>query len=231
MKKSYYIHLMLLLLMPCLVYTEPRMTLFFKQEPLTDAEKINEKLKKPGKIAKYTAKGMMKASPIEGFIATYGGYVTASDYNGELSFPRKHQKNVVDILITPEVVPVPLFENTIQNLNRVAGSPATMYRCELIHNDQKGEYYWQTSEIPLPQELAIPIAAIVIIAKPKNLRMERGKTAAHESGNFVLPTIFVKKGITTIDNSLYMLTIRHLFKPVKEEENREPLKILTQIAD
>jgi hypothetical protein len=231
MKKINCIHLILLLAISCLVYAEPRIVLFFKQEPLTDAEKIHEKLKKPGKIAKYTVKGMMQTSPIEGFIGIYGGYVSASDYNGELSFPRKHQKNIVDIIITPEVMPVPLFESTIHHLNRIAGLPATMYRCEFIHNDQKNEDYWQTSEIPLPEDLAIPLSAIVIIAKPKNIRMEIGKTSAHESGNFVLPNIFVKKGITTIDNSLYMLTIRHLFKPVETEENREPLKILTQIAD
>ena len=61
--------------------------------------------------------------------------------------------------------------------------------------------------------------------------METGRKITNESGNLVLPDIYVKKGTSIIDNSLYVLTIRHLFKPVETEENREPLKILTHIVD
>jgi hypothetical protein len=230
MKKSKYIVLMTLLTMSAL-YAGPRMTLFFTPEPLTDAEKISQKFAKPGKIAKYTARGMLQTSLVEGILATYGGYVTSSDYNGELSFPRKHIKNNIEIIITPEIIPIPLFESTILNWRRVPGLPATMYVCEQLYNEQKDQHYWQTNEVPLSEDMTIPLSAIIIVAKPKNMRMESGKTSTNESGNLVLPNVYVKKGINIIDNSLYMLTIRHFFKPVQTEENREPLKILTHIVD
>lgn len=230
MKKSKYIVVMLLLTISG-AYAGPRITLFFTPEPLTDAEKISQKLAKPGKIAKYTAKGLVQTSLVEGILAAYGGYVAASDYNGELSFPRKHTKNSVEIIITPEMIPVPLFESTILNWRRIPGLPATMYVCEQLHDEQKDKHYWQTREVSLSDDMTIPLSAIIIVAKPKNVRMEGGKTEMNESGNFVLPNVYVKKGINIIDNSLYMLTIRHLFKPVQTEENREPLKILTHIID
>ena len=231
MKKRYHIHLMLLLFIGWSINADPRIALFFKSEPLTDAERMSKKLQKPGKLAKYVAKGMLTASLVEGIIATYGGFVASSNYNGELSFPRKHQKAIVDIIITPEIIPVPLFESTILHWKRVPGAPAIMYRCEQLYNAQKEHYYWQTQEVPLPENMSIPLAAIVIIAKPKNVRMEVGDTITNETGNLVLPDIYVKKGINIIENSSYMLTIRHLFKPIQTEENREPLKIVTQIID
>jgi hypothetical protein len=207
------------------------MTLFFKPELLTDAEKISQKLKRPGKLAKYTAKGILKTSLVEGFLGTYGGYIATSDYNGELSFPRKHLGKTITVVITPQIVPIPLFENTILNLSRVPGVPASMYVCEQIYDEQKNQHYWQTNEITVLQDMNIPLAALVILAKPKNMRMHVGKTPVNETANFVLPDVYVKKGINNVENNLYMLTIRHLFKPVETEENREPLKIITQIID
>ncbi len=231
MKKEHYIHLMILLLISCSIQAVPRIVLFFKQAPLTDAEKISQKLKKPGKLAKYVAKGMMKASPIEGIVAVYGGYMAASDHNGELSFPRKHQKSIVNILITPEIVPVPLSENTILNWRRIPGIPATMYECEVSYNEDKAYHYWQTREVPLEENMTVPLATIVVVAKPKNVQIDLEKALTHETANLVLPSFYVKKGINVIENSLYMLTVRHLFKPIHTEENREPLKIITDITD
>jgi len=231
MKKTKYIHLMLLLIISCGVCAGPRMTLFFKPELLTDMEKITEKLKKPAKLAKYTARGILKPSLVEGIIATYGGYVEESDYNGELSFPRKHLGKTITTVITPQIIPVPLFENTILNFSRVPGVPASMYVCEQLYDEQKDQHYWQTKEVDILQDMNIPLAAMVIIAKPKNMRMNVGKTFINDTANFVLPDIYVKKGTNNIENSLYMLTIRHLFKPIETEENREPLKIITQIID
>ena len=231
MRKKNYISIIISLFIFCGAYADPRIVLFFQAEHMTDAEKISAQLKKPGKLAKYTARGMVTSPIVEGIIATYGGYVAASDYNGELSFIRRHQKNNVVVVITPEIVPVVLFESTITTWKRLPGVPAAMYRCEQIYDAQKGGYFVKTEEIPLSEDMSIPLAAVIIIAQPKNIRMEVGNSSAVETGNFIVPTLYVKKGIDTLKNSSYILTIRHLFKPTQTEENREPLKILTQISD
>lgn len=229
MKKIKYIHLMVLLLNSMKIVADPTITLFFKSDP--DIETIAQKLKTPGKVAKYTLNGMGRAPLVQGIVGTYGGYIASSNYNGEMIFPRKHQRSLVHVLITSQIVPVPLFENTILQWQRVPGVPAVLYICEQKRDDKAGTYSWHTQEIPLAEDMNIPLSAIVIVAKPKNIIMNAGIVSTHESANLVLPDLFVKKGINIVENSTYILTLRHLFKPVVTEENREPLKILTHVLD
>ena len=232
MKMNKYAYLLLLSLSVSAIHATPRITLFFKPDLPTQAEKISQKLKKKTKKrAHHIAKEVLKAPRIEGIFVTYGGYVAASDYNGEVSFPRKHLGTTITMIITPEIVPVPLFENTILNWKRIPGVPVSMYVCQQIYDAQKDHYYWETKEINVTEDMAIPLAAITIIADPKNVRMDVGKTPTNETANFVLPNLYVTKEIDIPENSLHMLLIRHLFKPIETEENREPVKILTQIVD
>jgi hypothetical protein len=211
------------------VEANPTISFFFRQDP--DLERISQKLRKPGKLSEYTVKGIMQPNLIEGIIATYGGYMTESDYSGEVVFPRKHPQNTIEILITPHINPVPLLQNTISYWTRVPGLPATVYACEQKYDDAKDHYYWQVQEVPLSEDKTIPLATIVIIADPKNITMNPGITMTNATANLVLPDVYVRKGIATIQNAAYTLTIRHLFKPVLTEENREPLKILTHVID
>jgi hypothetical protein len=231
MKKNYYIHLVALLLIFFRVDADSTITFFFRPQPLTDTEKLSKKLRKPGKIAKYTIRGKAQPALEEGILVTYGGYVVASNHNGEVVLPRKHQKIGVDILITPQIVPVPLFENTILHWTRVPGVPTKVYSCEQKYDDKKEQHYWWTQEITLTEDMVIPLSTIIILAKPKNISMNIGRADTNETANLVLPDVYVKKGINTIENSLYMLTIRHFFRPVEEKENRQPLKIITHVVD
>ena len=230
MKKNYYLRgLPLLLLVFLKIEASPTITFFF--EPFQDIEKISKKIKKPGKLAKYTVRGIISPNSIAGILVTYGGYITSSSYNGEVTFPRKHQKPIITIAVTPEMAPVALFENTILHWNFISGVPAKMYSCEQKFDSKTELHYWDTQEISLPADNRIPLTTIVIIANPKNIIMNIGKTPTKETANLVLPDISVRKGINIIENSSYMLTVRHLFKPVETEEKREPFKILTHVID
>jgi hypothetical protein len=230
MKKNCYV---CLLSLSWLIFLQaaasPTITFFFK--PLNDIEKVSQKLKKPGKLAKYTAHGILNHVPISGLLVTYGGYITSSNYNGQVILPRKHQKPVVTILVTAEMIPVSLFENTILHWNLIPGVPASMYSCAQKYDDKTEKYYWETQEVPLPEDNRIPLAAIVIVAKPKNIVVTIGDVPTKETANFVLPDIYVKKGINIVKNSSYMLTVRHLFKPIAIEEKAEQFKMITHIID
>lgn len=229
MKKSYYVLIAPLLLCVARIVADPTITFFFKAAP--DIAKISQKIKKPGRLAKHTVRGIAQHAPIAGILVTYAGYVTASGYNGEVVLPRKHQKEALTIIVTPEMTPVALFENTILHWQLIPGMPAQMYSCELKRNDKTGGYYWNTQAVGLPEDSKIPLSAIVITADPKNIVLNIGEKGTNETANLVLPDIFVKKGINIVKNSSYMLTVRHLFKPVDTENKREPLKIITHIID
>ena len=230
MKKNYYVLGLSLLLLVCvMVEASPTITFFFK--PLGDIEKVAKKLKKPGNLAKHTVHGIIQPAPVAGILVTYSGYIASSDYNGEITLPRKHQKSMITIVVTPEMVPVRLFENTFLHWNLITGVPAKMYSCEQKYNERTQQTYWDVQESPFLAGNQIPISAIVIIAKPKDVTMNIGTTPTLDTANLVLPDVYVKKGINIIKNSSYMLTIRHLFKPVEIAEKPEPFKMLTHIID
>lgn len=230
MKKNYYVLGLSLLLLVCvMVEANPTITFFFK--PLADIETVTKKLKKPGNLAKHAVHGIIQPAPVAGILVTYSGYVASSDYNGEITLPRKHQKSMITIVVTPEMTPVRLFENTFLHWNLISGVPAKMYSCEQKYNERTEKTYWDVQEVPFPAGNQIPVSAIVIIAKPKDITMNTGATPTLDTANLVLPDVYVKKGINIAKNSSYMLTIRHLFKPVEEEEKPEPFKMLTHIID
>ncbi len=229
MKKTYNLYLLLLLLVYGQIGANPTISFFFKAE--LDIDHIGNKLKKPGNLAKYTVKGAMSPSLVEGIVVTYGGHITASDYNGEVIFPRKHPKDAVEILITPHIIPVPWFDSTIGYWTRVANNPATVYSCEQKYNDKEENYYWDVEHISLSQDPTIPLATVIIIARPENVMMKEETTPTNNTANLVLPDVYIKKGLKTVENAAYSLTIRHLFKPVRTEEKRDHLKILTHVID
>jgi hypothetical protein len=228
MKKSYYV-LVVALLCSIKIVADPTITFFFK--PFPDIKKVTEKIRKPGKLAKHAVHGIVQHTPVAGILVTYAGYVTASNYNGEVVLPRKHQKTEITVVVTPEMTPIALFENTILNWQLIPGLPAQMYTCDLKQDGKTGGYYWDTQEVAVPEDNKIPLSAIIITADPKNIVINTGQSTTNETANLVLPDILVRKGINIVKNSSYMLTVRHFFKPIDTEEKREPLKMITHIID
>jgi hypothetical protein len=229
MKKSYYVLVSSLLFSFVKIAADPTITFFFK--PFPDIKKVTQKMKKPGRLAKHTVRGIVQHAPVAGILVTYAGYVKASNYNGEVVLPRKHQKTEITILVTPEMTPIALFENTILHWQLIPELPAQMYSCELKQNSKTGGYYWETQEVALPEDNKIPLSAIVIIADPKNIVVNLGESTTNETANLVLPDIFVRKGINIVKNSSYLLSVRHFFRPIDMEEKREPLKMITHVID
>ena len=167
MKKYHYALIIPFFLLFIKIGASPTISFFF--QPLSDIEKMSQKLKKPGNLAKHTVNGIVNHVPIAGILVTYSGYITTSDYDGEVVFPRKHQKSIVDIIVTPELTPIALFENTIDHWELIPGIAAVMYSCEQKYNNETGQFYWETKEVSLPADNKIPLASIVVIAKPKNI--------------------------------------------------------------
>lgn len=231
MTKNYYILVLsVLLLVSVKIEASPTITFFFKPF-VDDMDKVTQKIKKPGHLAKAKVRGIIDHIPVAGLLVTYGGYIDSSNYNGEIAFPRKHQSSDITIVVTTEMAPVPLFENTILHWNLIPGTAAAMYSCRQTYNERKEEYSWNMEKVALPADNKIPLSAIVIIAKPKNIMINEGMTVTNATANLVLPDVYVRKGINIIENNMYMLTIRHLFKPVEEEERPEPFRMLTHVIE
>src|SRR5207245_747100 len=149
-------------------------SLFLK--PHHKPEKIANKLCLPESLATHTINGMISYTPIAGICATYAGYITTSDYNGEIIFPRKHQSPIINVLVTTAIEPIPLFENTISHWNLLADVPVAMYEYEEKYDKEKDEHFWETKRVDIPADKKIPLNTIILIAKPTNIFIPLEKT-------------------------------------------------------
>lgn len=193
----------------------PIITLFLK--PYTtianteNSQKIADKLKKPGKIAKMHLKSVNRTPWIKGILATYAGYVAISNNDGQISFPKKHILPIVYLVITNNIAPILITGNTIHHWEIINQKMAKMYKIERLHNNSEELFYWQVTEVPLPENNRIPLESITILAKPDRIYVPEGTSLTDDNTNLVLPSIFIKKGINSNSHALYMLNVRQFF--------------------
>jgi hypothetical protein len=179
------------------------------------SESLMNKLRKPHGIAKQTLTGLLHHCPITGIFSSYFGYLNASDHNGQTSFPRKQSKPLLHLVITNKITPIIMFQYTISHWELVPGTPAVMYSCEQKEDPETRLVFWDVKEEPLPSNNQIPLQdALIIIAKPTNIIVPTGITLTEQSANLILPEMYVKKGIQTTRNALYILDLSLFFQPI-----------------
>lgn len=194
-----------------------------------NAEKLSNKLQKPGHIAKCILQGHACYSPVAGIFSTYAGYLAHSDVYGFTAFPKKQDEAALTIVITEAITPIFMLANTIHHWQLEPPSTATTYKMEQKTDKQTQMLYWDVQEIPNPKDNIIPIDSLVIIANPKNIFIPTGITLAEKSPNLLLPNIYVKKGIQTAKDAMYMLNLTHLFGPVKTLYKKDKTRLLSLV--
>ncbi len=231
--RALYSFVLLALLHVCSMNTEPIITFFMYRYPVEqnakDVKKMGNKLKKLGKIAKYTHEGLVHGTIIAGIFSTYAGYITTSDINGQTAFPRKQEQKTINILVTNQITPIVMVGNTLAHWQLEEGTPADMYSLALKQDEKTKLYFWQTQKVDLPKKNIIPLDTIIILAKPKNIYLPEGVTLSAESPNLVLPNVYVKKGIKIAKNALYMMNIMRYFGPVNYLYQPKPTNYLRAI--
>ena len=204
-------------------------TFFFQPYPTIEkildsnkAEKYSKKLQQPGYLYKKIVKATRVQTGPAGIMCTYLGFVSTSDLDGKITFPRKHQKAAVKVLITKSIQPVYMIApDTINNWMINTSTEAEMYEFTLNYDNETGLYYIQASKIEVPKNRMIPLETIIIIADPKNVFIPEGATITDYSINLVLPTIYIKKQFNFSYNALYTLSIKQYFGAINKEYKQE----------
>ena len=210
--------LFLLLLVP-VIQADPIVTFFFRDYPNQDlAQHILQKLRKPQAIAKRALQGLALHNPRAGIFSTYYGFLNVSDYMGQTSFPRKQSKGLITAYITNKISPIMMFQNTVSHWELVPGTPAQAYTFDLKENPETKLPLWVVSKAEIDPTGQIPGQdSLIIIAQPSNVYVPLGATLSSQDANLKLPDMYVKKGIATTRNALYMLNLTFLFRPVDEQ--------------
>jgi hypothetical protein len=181
--------------------------------PYPYPEKIAQKLKNPGKIARQTVNGILHHNFVAGIFSTYAGYIDITDLNGQTFFPRKHNAPILHVVITEKIIPVTMFANTIHHWELIPGTPAAFYTFEKKQDAQTGLYFWDVHPEQKPENNIIPLESLTLIANPETIYVPIGITVTDDTANFLLPPLYVKKQLDITHNALYMLHISHLFSP------------------
>lgn len=195
---------------------DPIITFFFHPYPPEQmAPYVVAKFKKPNSIAKQMLEGVLHHNHVAGIFSSYFGFLNVSNENGQTMFPRKQSKPVIQLVITNKITPIIMFQYTVSHWELVPGNPATLYRCEQKEDAETGLTFWDVQKIPPPENNYIsPQDSLIILAKPHNIFVPTGIILAKESANLILPDMYIKKGIQTNRNALYMLNLSFLFRPV-----------------
>jgi hypothetical protein len=196
-----------------------------------EAEKAVNKLKKPGRISKLGLKSLGKNPLTKGIFSTYGGWLAMSNHDGQTTFLRKHINPVIYLLITSKITPMMMAGNTIHHWTIEEKTDAKMYKMERLHDAGEELFYWLTEEVPLPENGILPNESITILARPQNVYVPEGITLTEDSPNLILPTIYIKKGIKTNTNALYILNLRQFFGPLQTAYKKGPARNINLIGE
>lgn len=196
------------------LYAEKLLTLFLKPYPVVSSQeasqKLAPKLHRTGKMASNRSKDILP-SMISGIFATYGGFLTISDLNGEISFPLLHKSSFIYLIITERLTPIVMAGNTISHWELQEGIPIEVYRAEQKYDAESQLNYWDVTQEPPPANNRVPLESIALFADPKYIYVPLGATIIKESPHLILPDIYVKKGLNLTEQALFILNLSHYF--------------------
>ena len=189
-----------------------------------------EKVSRPDKIARHNLKKIFSNSQIvSGIFATYAGYLTVSDLNGQIRFPLKHSVPKLYLVISERITPIVRSGNTISHWEFNTDYSSIMYSITKTTDPQTSLEYFTIKDAPLPSNNVVPLESIVIIAKPKFFYVPLGITPVYKSPHLILPDVYVKKGITLTSEALYLLNVMQYFGLLTLLTKKEPRRYTTHL--
>ncbi len=190
-------------------------------------ERLN-KLSEPQKSP--SQKSIIKNEVVDDYInrgvyASYAGFVNRSDRDGQIIFERKTAGTKLHVIITQDIVPVPidpLKEKTIYGFELAPKSLAQHYVFEKLQDPSSELYFWRITQVPASRNKRLPYDTIIIFAHPKHMVIPLEDTVTLSGENLVLPDMFTTKNIAASTNALRFFKIRQYFAPVKFEYTFAP---------
>lgn len=190
-------------------------TLFFKPALKQYCEgpacELLENLHIPGQINRIILSQNVMAQIISGIYVTYAGFVTHSDYNGQVSFPLKYAHDNYTLIVTESIKPVLLFSNTVHHLEFAEETPAVMY--SFTREKQNKKSVWVVKKVAITDH-KIPDTALIIFSQPSHIIIAEGIFSADEGPNVILPHIYVTDNTPLSVNALQFVKLAKFFAPV-----------------
>jgi len=201
-----------------------------KKSPEKSAAKLTLRL---GTVPSTLAENVLlslQRSLVNGIFSTYAGYLAVSDSDGQTTFPLSQTKKKLFILVSQLATPVVMSGNTIHHWELPINVPSKLYSLEKKKDLETTLWYWQVQEELAPKDNVIPVETIIIFARPKDIFIPLGASPTNETTHFILPDMYVRKGIAKVSSALYVLNLRHYFGPISELFRKTQLRYLKHIT-
>ncbi len=200
-------------------------TTFFRDYPTVEkehAQQLSHNLGFSKKLARHQIEKIADHNLRAGIFATYAGYVHASDVKGQLTFPRKHTRPFLYVIITNNIIPIIMIQNTIHHWEIAPGAPYAVYTFERKKDEETKQYFWDVQRLKNLKDNVIPLESLVIFAQPDYIYIPTGITLTNNNPNLILPDIYVKKGFNLIKNSLYVLNLNQYLGQTNRQYQKKP---------
>ncbi|KKP35712.1 MAG: hypothetical protein UR26_C0002G0012 [candidate division TM6 bacterium GW2011_GWF2_32_72] len=181
--------------------------------------KIKQDLETVGKVTKRILQSALDPDKTSGIYAMYQGYLSLSNINGMVMFPRNTKEADFNIVISNKVHPVFMFHVTISHWETERGFPVKKYSVTRKQDKETKLFYWEVREEEVISPKINPNNTIIIVAKPQNILVPEGITPTTDTPQIILPDIFYKKGFSSVANALNVWDIKEFFDtPIQGEK-------------
>lgn len=203
-----------------------QMTLFFREYPefileTAGTPRNKPKYANPDFLSRQKIKALINPNLVNGIFATYAGFLSTSNSDGQIAFPIRHAQPMIYLIITTGVTPVTMNSTTIAYWELEPNHPVEVYKMERTKDSATGLFYWNVTQEPIPTDKKVPLTSILVFANPSSIVVPIGITVTENTPNLHLPDIYVKPEINKLSNALYVLYLKHFFGPVKRPFKRE----------
>lgn len=211
----------------------PSLTFFIRQYPQPLDQKTIEELKDAAHTLSISRKITRSLCPRsnQGIMVTYAGYTIASNFNGQVTFPRMQPTPQFTLIITPAIKPIMMIGNTVHHWELIPNSPAELYTLMRKENDPSGRWYWHMQRLNnLPGNI-IPLNGIVIHSRPSAIKVFEGLTPTTNNTNLLLPDIYALKQSDAHYAALQFLKTRMFYGPLNPVTKQQSATYFSTIFD
>lgn len=165
-------------------------------------------------IANEILKRHLVSPLVQGIYVSYLGYITYTDYNGQIMLPNKESSDELTVVVTSQIYPVMQRAKTVDHFEIPQETDAHFYDYTLKHDVKNKKWFWNIKQIERPKDSKIPNNALIVLAKPKDIEIVPGTFESLAGPNFHLPDMYVHTGIDTPFCVLKFVKINRFFEPL-----------------
>ncbi|MBD3231252.1 hypothetical protein GF322_01175 [Candidatus Dependentiae bacterium] len=194
-----------------------------KQKTINKIENLIKKT--PGQVSSKLLKNEAKKyfmPKLSGFIALYSGYIDYSNPDGLISFPLRHTKPKLYLIITPRIKLIHAKGNTVSHkeLDPTFIKETQIYLFEKKEDENK-QLYWSVKKQDLPKNNRINPLSVVLLTKPKNIYIPTGDYLTNKSQHIILPNnIYVVGNIDNTKVALNIIGAKRYFEHIGYKEEK-----------